>query len=340
VRAEPIQPYLDEHTALLEYFIARGRLIAFVVTRSGVQARLWPSPLPSVENALGLLRLNVRATAAGLLPPESLAANALGLLGRLHNWLLEPVLEAIQGCGRLIIVPHGPLHYVPFHALHDGSRYLLEGCEVSYLPGGSFLRYTRRPAELAAGLLAVGHSLGGRLPYAVREAQAVAGRWPGATLLEAEATRAAFQQAAGRYGILHLATHAEFRADNPLFSGLALHDGALTTLDVFSLRLRASLVCLSACRTGRNVIGGGDELLGLMRAFLSSGAISLLLTLWAVEDRSTAALMEAFYDRLAAGERKAAALRHAQLGFLQSGSEFAHPSHWAPFFLVGEPGPL
>ena len=78
------------------------------------------------------------------------------------------------------------------------------------------------------------------------------------------------------YRVLHLATHADFRPDNPLFSGLALADGWLTTLDIFNLRLDASLVTLSACQTGRSVIGGGDELLGLMRSFLAAGAASLV----------------------------------------------------------------
>ena len=102
---------------------------------------------------------------------------------------------------------------------------------------------------------------------------------------------------------------------------------------------------LSACQTGRTVVGGGDELLGLMRAFLGAGAASLVLSLWAVEDRSTARLMESFYGRLARGQSKSEALRAAQLEFIQSdaGAEngsYTHPYYWAPFFLVGDPGPL
>ncbi|MCB0005204.1 MAG: CHAT domain-containing protein, partial [Anaerolineales bacterium] len=136
-------------------------------------------------------------------------------------------------------------------------------------------------------------------------------------------------------------THGEFRADSPLFSGLALADGWLNTLDVFNTRLRASLVTLSACQTGRNVVAGGDELLGLMRAFLSAGAASLISSHWAVDDRSTAALMATLYRQLFAGAAKADALRQAQLELIREPVEgYQHPYFWAPFYLVGDPGAL
>ena len=109
--------------------------------------------------------------------------------------------------------------------------------------------------------------------------------------------------------------------------------------------MRAALVTLSACQTGRNVIGGGDELQGLMRAFLSAGAASLVLSLWAVEDRSTAQLMESFYAKLSEGYAKAAALRQVQLDLSQGQyaegttmvETYGHPYFWAPFFLMGRP---
>ena len=146
--------------------------------------------------------------------------------------------------------------------------------------------------------------------------------------------------------LIHIATHGEFRADNPLFSGLFLDDGWLTTLDIFNLELEASLVTLSACHTGRSVISGGDELLGIARAFLTAGAASLLLSQWAVEDRSTALLMMAFYEELLAGQTKDRALQRAQLALLRgelnhdTTSTYQHPFFWSPFFLIGHNGRL
>jgi CHAT domain-containing protein len=145
-----------------------------------------------------------------------------------------------------------------------------------------------------------------------------------------------------------LATHGEFREDNPLFSGLEFLDGWLTTLDVFNTPLNASLVTLSACHTGRSLVGGGDELLGLMRAFLAAGADSLVMTHWAVDDHTTALLMRKFYEQLAAGQSKGTAIQMAQKALLRGLSDnistddscFAHPFFWAPYFLVGQSGPL
>ncbi|HEX7976685.1 MAG TPA: CHAT domain-containing tetratricopeptide repeat protein [Anaerolineales bacterium] len=352
VRTEPIQPYLDPDTLLLEYYVAQGRLVVFRVTAGQVKAVRLPTDLPQVQRSLQLLWLNLKTVPRSA--PERLAAlsaNAQGILSKLYQQLIAPLAgEAPEGDGpalrsyrRLVIVPHGPLHYLPFQALHDGQSYLLEGREVSYLPGASFLRYSREARPSGQGLLCVGHSYQGRLPYTLQEASAIAGMWPGQAMLEEQATLAQFRAAAPGPRLLHLAAHGDFRPDNPLFSGLALADGWLTTLDVFNLRLNASLVTLSACQTGRSVVGGGDELLGLMRSFLAAGAASLVSTLWAVEDHSTARLMQAFYQNLAAGQTKGAALQQAQLGLLHDpidGDKYQHPYFWAPFFLVGDAGYL
>lgn len=162
--------------------------------------------------------------------------------------------------------------------------------------------------------------------------------------MEDAASLGGIKAAAPDCRVLHLATHGDFRPDNPLFSGLALADGWLTTLDIFSLRLNASLVTLSACQTGRNVVAGGDELLGLMRALLYAGASSVVLSYWAVEDQSTARLMADFYSHLAGGSAKGAALRAAQQRFAADPDEalaqYRHPYYWAPFFMVGETGAL
>jgi CHAT domain-containing protein len=344
VRTEPVQPYLPAGTALLEYFRVHGQLVVFLVTREAVQSYRLPESGP-VDRLIQLLWLNLKTvprSSPALL--AGLEAHAQGLLRQLYRLTLAPLAEALEPYARLVIVPHGPLHYLPFHALHDGASFLLQTKELSYLPGASLLRYCceARPAE--GGALIVGHSCGGRLPYAVQEARTVAGLVGERAWLEDEATLERLRGTMGDCRLVHLAAHGEFRPDNPLFSGMALAGGWLTTLDIFNLRLRASLVTLSACQTGQSVVGGGDELLGLMRAFLYAGAASLILSLWTVEDRCAAQLMAAMYGRLAAGWTKGAALRAAQLQFIQGpeaeGGARRHPYFWAPFFLVGETGEL
>jgi CHAT domain-containing protein/tetratricopeptide (TPR) repeat protein len=352
IRSEPVQPYLEPDTLLLVYYIMHGRLVVFLVGRGVVSALPLSIDLSQVQHLLQLLWLNLRSVPRSELERlPHLEANARGILSRLYQGLLAPVLENEElGFGdtrRLVIVPHGPLHYLPFQALYNGRDYLLEGYEISYLPGANFLRYCADSSSGWEGqdysVAAIGYSSQGKLPYTVEEAAAVAGIWGAQAVLEDQATLERFRQLAVSHQVLHLATHGDFRPDNPLFSGLSLADGWLTTLDVFNMRLKASLVTLSGCQTGRSVVGGGDELLGLMRSFLSAGATSLVATLWAVEDRSSARLMEAFYRGLASGATKGAALRGAQLELRRGVGEnagFSHPYFWAPFFLVGDAGRL
>jgi CHAT domain-containing protein len=192
----------------------------------------------------------------------------------------------------------------------------------------------------------MGCSPGDRLAYVGKEIESVARVMPGATVArDDEATLAMLKEYAGESWLLHLATHAVFRRDNPLFSALQLAGGDwLRTMDLYTLHLRGALVTLSGCETGRHRMLGGD-LVGLSRGFLYAGASGLVLSLWPVDDVSTALLMEKFYGQLAAGEGAAQALRRAQeaLRTRQSVEDgqpvrpYAHPYYWAPFCFLGAP---
>jgi CHAT domain-containing protein len=349
VRTESAQPYLDQNTILVEYYSIHGNLVVFLVTEQQVQFIQLDSKLSAIKALTQRLQLNLHTVPKS---PSSamvaLNANAKAILHQLHKLLIEPFEARLAGYSTLIIVPHHSLHYLPFHALYNGNSYLIECYEISYLPSSSSLRYCYELRPAAEQSIIFGHSSSNHLPYAVEEAQKIATLLSGQVFLEEQASVAKLYEVIPDCRILHFATHGDFRLDNPLFSGLALADGWLTTMDIFNLRLKASLVTLSACQTGRNVMGGGDELLGLMRAFLSGGAASVALTLWAVEDRSTAQIMETFYRRLVDGSPKGAALRHAQIEFIRGEhglpdvqpEYYAHPYFWAPFFLVGDSGPL
>jgi hypothetical protein len=341
---EPIQPFLPPDSLLLEYFVARGQMIVFVVSSTEIQACRLPATPDEMLRLMRLLQMNLN-TAAGSAPARAagLVANARGLMQKLYAALLGPLAtlrgHPLEQYTKLIIVPSGWLHYLPFHALHDGSDYLATRYEISYLPGASLLRHVAVAGRGQGRSLALGFSYGGALPDAPGEAASIAALLAGDAVLEEAATPDVLRDQGSQARVLHLATHAEFRPDNPLFSGLALSGAWLTTLDIFGLRLRASLVTLSACQTGRHVIGGGDEVLGLARAFLSAGAASLVLSLWAVEDRSTADFMRAFYGSLAQGSTKGAGLRHAQQQFIADASR-VHPYYWAPFVLIGDTSSL
>jgi CHAT domain-containing protein len=252
----------------------------------------------------------------------------------------------------LTIVPFGRLHKLPFHALHDGLHFLIENYQVNYLPASSLLLHTGvqesnhaasdRAVTSAKAPLIFGFSGNGHLPRVHDEAEAVAELLDGHCYLEEEATIARLIEQVPGSPIIHLATHGESRLDAPNFSHVRLADGQLNAIDAFSLDLsQCELVTLSGCETGLALSSGGDEQLGLGRAFLAAGATSMVMSLWQVEDTATNELMKVFYRYLLAGESRVQALRAAQCDLLQqTESIYIHPYFWAAFRLVGEIGPL
>jgi CHAT domain-containing protein len=253
-------------------------------------------------------------------------------LGELHSELLAP-LRPLLLARRLVIVPHDFLHYVPFHALFDGQRYLVDDFAVSYAPSASVHHLcASKRARPSGGALVLGVP-DPATPFIRQEVEAVAATLPGARLLVGEeATEEALRRHGGRSRIVHIATHGLFRYDNPMFSSLQLGSSRLSLFDLYQLDLSAELVTLSGCGTGLNVVEGGDELMGLVRGLLYAGARSALLSLWDVSDQSTADFMGRFYRRLASVPEKTLALQQAMREMRE---HYPHPYYWAPFVLVG-----
>jgi CHAT domain-containing protein len=148
---------------------------------------------------------------------------------------------------------------------------------------------------------------------ATPEVVAIGEGYPDATVLTgARANVAGVLAALDGAASAHLATHGEFRADNPLFSHLRLVDGALTVYDLSALRRPPGLLTLSACDSGLSAVHPGDELQGLAAALLGLGTRTVVASLGPVDDEATRQLMVGFYDRLRAGAAPAAALAAAQ----------------------------
>lgn len=236
--------------------------------------------------------------------------------------------------------------------MHDGSRYLVEDYQVSYLPASSLLKPLadveattgdrKSPTPASRQPLIFGYSGRGHLQRALEEAKALASMLGGRCYLEDEATIARLIEEAPGSPIIHLATHGLGRLDAPNFSSVLLADGRFNAIDAFSLDLKnCELVTLSGYETGLALIGGGDEQLGLGRAFLAAGAKTLVMSLWPVEDNATNELMQLFYQNLLRGESKVQALRAAQSSLIhRTSSTYPHPYYWAAFRLVGEISPL
>lgn len=332
---ETVRDCLPQDAALVEYFSVKDQFVAAVVTRLGIE--VFPVTLVSrVLNLVRILQFQMAKFRLGLeyirTFEKPLLEATQGHLRQLYEELLAPLRGRLRG-KHLVVVPHGTLHYVPFHALFDGSEYLFESMTVSYAPSaGIFALCRQKPAAPAGGALILGVP-DSRAPHILDEVNAIARILPEAELiLGEEANTAALREKGSHSRLIHIATHGNFRQDNPMFSGIRLGDAYLNLYDLYQLRLDADLVALSGCSTGMNVISHGDELLGLVRGFLFAGARSLLLTLWDVHDQSTSQFMSAFYRRFVEGQDKASALQAAMMEMRQRNP---HPYYWAPFTLTG-----
>jgi CHAT domain-containing protein len=264
---------------------------------------------------------------------QALLATTQAHLAELFKELLAPVWPQLRG-RRLVIIPHGALHYVPFHALYDGERYVTDACAVSYAPSASiYARCQQQASGGGTGALVLGVA-DDQAPLIDEEAKAVAAVLPDARLcIGREATEQVLRTAGRDCSIVHIASHGYFRPENPMFSGIRLGDRYLNVYDLYRLRLKADLVTLSGCATGANVAAAGDELLGITRGLFCAGAHTLLLSLWNVHDESTASLMTRLYRRIAGGASPVDALRDTMHDLR---SEHPHPYYWAPFVLTGK----
>jgi len=333
-----IQRAVDADSLLIEYYVDSSSVWAFCLDGGTLTTRSLPIGAAVVTQLLSQLRMNVTAAlghAAGSLLARNLLEAARRILRRLFAGLIEPLALEQYGRRRLVVVPYGPLHYLPFHLLFDGVSYLIEKYEVVILPAANMVM--RRPPQREPGALILTHSWDGRLPQTLPEGRMVQAVM-GGTLFAEDASRRAILQTAPAQ-VLHIAAHGEHRLDQPDLSYLQLADGQLFADDLLQQDLSYELVTLSACETGRAKAAARDELIGLGRGFLYAGAGSLLVSLWQVEDTSTYRLMEGVYRALHAGVPKGAALRKAQREML-SEQPTLHPAHWGAFQLIGDAGPL
>ena len=331
-----LQRRLAPGDALVEYGVIDDELFACVLSHEGVQVRRRLASWRQVQGAVRAARFQLETLRHGearlMHHLSALATRVRSHLQHLHTLLWQPLVPLLGGCERVLVVPHAQLGSIPFAALHDGQCCLLERHQVAFAPSARIaLRCLARKRRAIQTVLALGEST--RLPHAAHEAHAVAGMLPqGRAFVGDEATLENLRAHAGDADVIHLACHAQFRADNPVFSALHLSDGVLTAEAIESMRLPGAVIVLSACETALHEQGGGDEMFGLTRAFLVAGAARVVASLWSVDDATTAELMSDFYGGLRRGQPPAAALRLAQLAARQRRE---HPFHWASFTVIG-----
>ncbi len=315
--------------ALIDYYSTGDDLYALVLNGTHVRG--------FTLSAQGLAE-DVRAFREAIVRRDPNTA----LLGRqLYDRLIRPLSAELAG-DKLTISPNGVLHYLPFDALMDGDEYLLDRFSLRLIPSAGALAYLKTGRAASVGtLLALGNpDLGDAiydLPNAQIEAVSVAALFQSSrALVRAAASKSAVRELAGGFAMLHFATHGKFNSDSPLASGLYLAggieaDSVLTAAELYTLRIDADLVTLSACETGLGKVANGDDVIGLTRGFLYAGARSIVASLWEVDDAATEQLMLSFYRNLLVHDKREA-LRLAQI---ETRGKYPQPNYWAAFQIVG-----
>jgi CHAT domain-containing protein/Flp pilus assembly protein TadD len=215
-------------------------------------------------------------------------------------------------------------------------------CASSYPPVDSALLELRLPYffKLRSTLQ--------ELPAAQEEIKALSNNFEGTFLWNDATNEHFFKQNAADYAVIHLAMHGILDPNRPMLSSLVftedkdtLEDNFLQAYEISRLKLNADLVVLSACETGYGKFEQGEGVISLARSFMYAGVPSLVVSLWQVNDGSTAVIMKNFYENLAAGMNKAEALRQAKLSYLENTEGIsAHPAFWSPFIQLGDSKPI
>ncbi len=325
-----MQSNISGDETLVEYYYHGEDFYVFVLTKNTLKAVKLDSNniLKDIEQFRKLLQ-----------DPKS--TQYLEHSQKLYQRLIKPI-ENLIVTPKLIIVPHGVLHYLPFNALNNGSNYLIDKYSISYLPSASVMKFLkqRKIQKTESALIFGNPDLGDPkydLKHAGEEAVAISKEFSQAkVLLRKDATETDFKRYANQFNYIHFATHGMFESDLPLNSGLFLskdaeNDGLLSVNELYSLSLNADLVTLSACETALGKINPGDDVVGLQRGFFYAGAKSIVASLWKVDDMATSQLMTGFYSNLKKTNKRDA-LREAQLTIKK---QYERPFFWAAFQLTG-----
>ena len=246
------------------------------MTRNGVNEQVVPGAVPKLERLLSLWRVNLdlaaQAAVYRIAHKHSSACKKIALVCCSDSTTYcSSRSRRAERLRHLTIVPYGILHYLPFHCLFDGVQFVVERLNVSYLPAAALLDLCRQRGKRIkakqiplSNSLVMGLSDNGRLAFARQEAEAVAKLLGAPCALNEAATTTLLREVGANSPIVHIAAHGMFRLDAPNFSHIKLADRQLSTIEVFNLDLSScSLVTLSACETGRAIVGGVDEVIGL-----------------------------------------------------------------------------
>ncbi len=376
VSLQKVQQSLDRREAFVEYFLkneksgSTGEIFTFCITAH--EYKIFRKPLlngfnSTIDHFLQFIK-NSSVLETKKVDFVRYTRNASDL----YKLLIEPLVPFLQNY-RLVIVPDDKLAYLPFDAFlateADSTKmdfrnldYLVHHHAISYTYSATLLyyyiqnnlKYNNRIGAFAPDYNQEKETAGSEadhflpLPGAEAEVSGVTELIPGNQFTGTKATKQIFLQNAEKYDILHLAMHTILNDTLPLYSKMVFsadssgkNERALNTYEIYNLKLKSDMVVLSGCNTGSGKLQKGEGVMSLARAFLYAGCPSIIMTLWNVEDVSSAALMIEFYKNLKNGFTKDEALRRAKTSYIEQADPLkAHPYFWLGYVSIGKQTPI
>ncbi|XP_015761562.1 PREDICTED: tetratricopeptide repeat protein 28-like [Acropora digitifera] len=345
------------------WFLSRGRKVEFRQTELHGDRRGADPISALVESALGTIILYDRVVCENRSLDElttdcpssrdvckgedKSSQSSKDTLKPFHDAVIGPICDMLgPQDNELVIVPDGALCFIPWAAVVESIRirsvpslrsyHLIVSVPEGYhkktgalLVGNPYLEQLKKPLE--------------NLPFAQKEVEMIATILNTRALTGGQATKAEVMERIPAVGLIHIAAHGNRStgeialSPNPGWTSQfpKKEDYILKISDVQAANLRASLVVLSCCHSGRGKILKGEGVVGIARAFLAAGARCVLVTLWAIDDEATMVFMKGFYQHLKEGKTACAAL-HESMKSLRESEKFSAMQYWAPFQLIGD----
>ncbi|MEA2041751.1 MAG: CHAT domain-containing protein [Bacteroidota bacterium] len=360
-----IQKALKSGQAVRSYFMSAGEIIIFTLTKDNISVSsvVMPSDFDyKIKQLIGYMTSGLKSEF-----PLYLESSF-----ELYKLLFSKSID--EEIDELIIIPDGILGVIPFEALitekYSGDildfgnyPYLIKQYKINYFYSAAlFLRsidgeHSTGKIDSWLGIAPVFSNLKSRefsgfkaseLPGTLTEVDDIyksienAGKF-GKKYIKNAITEKKFKAIDfSVFDVIHIATHGLVNTEHPELSGLLLYpepggeeDNILYSGEIYNLELKADLVVLSACETGLGKISKSEGIIGLTRSFLYAGTNNVIVSVWKVEDQSTAELMKFFYKSAIGGKNWSEALHDAKLSLLNRGGKYAHPYFWSPFILIG-----
>jgi len=374
VSIQEIQKRLHQEAVLIEYKLVDSVLYSFIIKKDEAiltEVSFEEGLVAEVERYISLMNTFPDVTNVH---KNSLEFAVLGknLYDKLFPLTISPQSE-------LMIIPDDILGYLSFDALVTDYpqslpcdfrkiQYLIQKHPISYGYSATLIFNENNTQTRKKNLLAMAPvypdnrtnsgfedttmrnltKLLTPLKYTLLEVESISKKFRGRSMTGIDATESNFKAKASAYNILHFAMHTLIDDDNPFASKLVfslegdtIDDGFLNTYEIYNLELNAELAVLSACQTGAGKLNKGEGIMSLARGFLYAGVPGIVMTLWAIEDISSAEIVTSFYNYLQAGLKKDHALRNAKLDYLSNANQLqAHPYFWAAYVQIGNNEPL